>query len=159
MFMLSHIEVLSRNNEYILSLVGHVNLVFSQVIQQVFQELKKQGLKVDFEFSRTTLMDSTILGVFSMFSLDYVQENHSQMPLLNCPQVVKDSFNDLGIEHMFDFQVCDYSSFCAKENLECSKISVDEQRRICIDAHEALIKINLKNKDSFTQVLKALKLN
>jgi anti-anti-sigma factor len=144
-------------------IAGRANFTSSVEFKTLLDELRQRGYEhFVLDLSQCVLMDSTFLGVLAGFGLKLCgvqkQPGCSGLELLNPNSRISELLDTLGIIHLFNIKngsVLTPSG--APTDLPASPAASQEQiTRACLEAHEALMKINPDNVCRFKDVAQFL---
>ena len=142
--------------EIVFFLSGNLCLNDAPVLEQVIRKFSTKRENYSIDCSLLEAMDSTILGLLAMFGLSYLSGKKKNLSLLNCSKKVVNYFISLGLTNLFLFNE---RSFEPHEKLlinESESTSRDRIKRLILEGHKCLIKINPENKKEFEKIFEVL---
>ena len=155
--------LVATNEEYAqVRVIGRGSFSCSQNLRDFYIKIIEYKItKILIDLSECVFMDSTFMGVLAMIGLRGRSKNIS-VEIVNIDDAKKKLLKGLGLEKLFLFshtntdEEVDWESLCnAKSDLQ--KTNQFEQAKVMLEAHEALIKIDRKNKPKFQNVIEYLK--
>jgi anti-anti-sigma factor len=152
--------VAEHNGIYVLKLMGDVRLTLcttiDQFVERMFAAVSCQTVIVD--LTETEGLDSTTLGLLAKMAL-FVRK---QMQIK--PMIVTDNagilrlLNSMGFEQIFDIQCSNKLEAQAIADCELQAETLDEKtaRDKVLQAHQVLMTLNHKNRETFKELVDSL---
>ena len=137
----------------VVKICGRATFVSSVHFKKLFNNLIRQGCeKFTLDLSDCQLMDSTFLGVLVGLSRNFSNSADSIF-LFNPSDQVNDMFDNLGILNFFG-SINDLGLKTDFDSVSCNENLTDktELTRNSLDAHQALMGVNMENKIKFKEV-------
>ncbi|MCC7516662.1 MAG: STAS domain-containing protein [Pseudomonadales bacterium] len=150
--------VAEHNGAYVLKLVGDVRLTVSmsidQFVEKMFSCVSCQSVIVD--LTEAEGLDSTTLGMLAKMAL-FVRKQLQVRPL-----VVTDNDSivrllcSMGFEQIFDIQRSREVCAVAEQELETATLDEKAAREKVLQAHQILMTLNQKNRETFKELVDSL---
>jgi len=147
-----------KDGNYYLRFIGDVRVTFCTTLNTYLEQLFKaddiRSVAVDLRMAAA--VDSTTLGLLAKLAL-YVNRNAKLKPLL----IVEDEsmirlIQSMGLDDIFSLADAFPDQQGALEELELSHADTEMARVKVIDAHRTLMKLNNRNMDAFSDLVKRL---
>jgi len=147
---------------------GRANFQSSVDFKTTLLELWHRGTRrFILDLTHCQLMDSTFLGVMAGLGLKFSKERSpggdglAHIELLNPSTRVRELFDNLGIIHLFSI-ICspetgnELKNLAPVEPTPSAALDRKETTRVCLEAHQLLMKLNEANFNKFKDVTKFL---
>lgn len=147
-----------KDGNYYLRFIGDVRVTFCTTLNTYLEQLFKvddiRSVAVDLRMAAA--VDSTTLGLLAKLAL-YVNRNASLKPLL----IVEDEsmirlIQSMGLDEIFSLASAFPEQQGALGELELSHADTETARGKVIEAHRTLMKLNNKNMEAFSDLVKRL---
>jgi anti-sigma B factor antagonist len=150
-------------DEVWLKVFGRANFTYSVDFKTLVGKLRERGYNnFVLDLSECLLMDSTFLGVLAGLGMKFGQagngNRNGSIELLNPNNRISELLENLGVNQLFDVRKGPPLSVDGEVCLEQGAPSNDKKEltRTCLEAHEALMKVNPANVPRFKDVAKFL---
>ena len=157
-----NLSVLVGKNFACVKIAGRANFSSSPDFKTLLVELTHKGYThFIIDLSECVLMDSTFLGTLAQFGLKLNAAGAAGPPgieLLNCNARVTELLENLGALHLFKtltgaLNLPDDVKTCTPESIHPTH---EQITRTCLEAHQALMKVNPANMARFKDVTQFL---
>ena len=128
-----------------------------QVLDLCTEANEKGEVSIIVDFTNCTHLDSTFLGVLHNLATNSDESDTYTFEIQNLPEVLMGEISELGLTNLL--MHCRPEPLPLPESLqhiEKSDFANEEMGRLCLWAHEALVKADPTNADRFAAVLQAL---
>jgi anti-sigma B factor antagonist len=156
------LSVLVGKNFACVKIAGRANFTFSPGFKALLEKLTRDGCAhFIIDLSECVLMDSTFLGVLAQFGLKMKPSDTSGqtgIELLNPNERVTELLENLGALQLFKIisgaqPLPDEAKACAPEPMNPTQ---EQIKRVCLEAHQALMAVNPENVARFKDVTQFL---
>jgi len=162
----ANVSIWAGDNMAVVRISGRANFQSSVDFKATVLELWHRGTKrFILDLTNCQLMDSTFLGVMAGLGLKFAKESSAAGParieLLNPSGRIRELFDNLGIIHLFTV-LCspepgaDLKNLTPVDQNPCGTLDRKETTRVCLEAHQLLMKLNDANFTKFKDVTKFL---
>ena len=162
----ANVSIWAGDESAVVRITGRANFQSSVDFKATIVELWHRGTKrFILDLTQCQLMDSTFLGVMAGLGLKFSKEASASGParieLLNPSPRIRELFDNLGIIHLFSI-LCspepgkDLKNLTPVEQTTCASADRKETTRVCLEAHQLLMKLNEANFNKFKDVTKFL---
>jgi anti-anti-sigma factor len=156
--MEGRVWVAEHKGTYVLKLVGDVRLnvcsTIDQFVERMFAAVTCQSVVVD--LTETEGLDSTTLGLLAKMAL-FVRKQLQIRPMIvtNDDGILR-LINSMGFEQIFDIQR--FAAIDAVADCELAAATLDEKtaHEKVLQAHQVLMTLNQKNRETFKELVDSL---
>jgi|RhiMethySRZTD1v2_1073278.scaffolds.fasta_scaffold1170002_1 anti-anti-sigma factor len=162
------VSIWAGDETAVIRISGRANFQSSVDFKATLLELWHRGTRrFILDLTQCQLMDSTFLGVMAGLGLKFSKETTpsasgpARIELLNPSARVRDLFDNLGIIHLFSIAClpeagADLKNLSPVEQVSGGGADRKETTRVCLEAHQLLMKLNEGNISKFKDVTKFL---
>lgn len=158
MFMSSgHIEYAGLDGTHIFKLIGEVRatscISLDHLLNKIEQQSGVKGALVD--LTKTTFIDSTVLGILAKLGLKLQQVHHIQAVMLSTNPDITTLANSMGLAQVFVMINCPAET-CCTEVLPEEQADQQEMLHTVLEAHRTLMCLNKNNHNMFQPLVQQL---
>ena len=153
-----HVEYASLNGTHIFKLIGEVRaqscISLDKLLGKIEQQANVIGAIVD--LTKTTFIDSTVLGILAKLGLKLKQAHHIQAVMLSTNPDITTLANSMGLGQVFVIlDYCGDPNVCTLKLME-EHVTHQNMLTTVLDAHQTLMKLNENNQNMFEPLVKPL---
>jgi anti-anti-sigma factor len=159
----ANLSIWAGDETAVVRISGRANFQSSVDFKAAIVELWQRGTRrFILDLTQCQLMDSTFLGVMAGLGLKFSKEtNPACIELLNPSGRIRDLFDNLGIIHLFSIVQTPESEANLKNLAPVEQpcpggADRKQTTRVCLEAHQLLMKLNEANFNKFKDVTKFL---
>jgi anti-anti-sigma factor len=158
MFMSTgHIEYAGLNGTHVFKIIGEVRatscISFDHLLNKIEQQHNVQGALVD--LTKTTFIDSTVLGILAKLGLKLKQFHGIQAVMLTTNPDITTLANSMGLGQVFVMINCSTDT-CCTQVLPDEHADHAEMLHTVLEAHRNLMCLNKSNHNMFQPLVKQL---
>ena len=152
------IEVANQDGVYIIKLSGDVRLNLCSALENYLEAmfLDDQFKTIFIDLSNAVGVDSTTLGQLAKISI-VSQAKFGLLPTIISPREdIMRVLLSMGFDSVFYIIGEEPTNITGLQELTCAQINEEQMRKQVIAAHEILISLNEKNKNTFQELVDCL---
>lgn len=155
---IGRIEYASLNGTHIFKIVGEVRaqtgICLDNLLNKIDQNTKIVGAIVD--LTKTTFIDSTVLGILAKLGLKLKQLHQIQAVMLSTNPDITTLAQSMGLNQVFVIlNYCGNPDVCTKALVE-ENVTHSEMLQTVLEAHKTLMQLNESNHRVFEPLVKQL---
>lgn len=152
-----HIEYAGLNGTHVFKIIGEVRatscISFDHLLDKIEQQENVQGALVD--LTKTTFIDSTVLGILAKLGIKLKQVHGIQAVMLTTNPDITTLANSMGLGQVFVMINCP-SETCCTQVLPDEHADHAEMLHTVLEAHRNLMRLNKSNHNMFQPLVKQL---
>ena len=156
--MEGRVLVAEHSGTYVLKLTGDVRLTLcttiDQFVERMFAAVSCQSVIVD--LTETEGLDSTTLGLLAKMALFVRKEMQIKPMIVTDNDGIVRLLNSMGFEQIFDMQRSDKLAAVADCELQAEALDEKTARSKVLQAHQVLMTLNHKNRETFKELVDSL---
>ena len=155
---IGRIEYASLNGTHIFKIVGEVRaqtgICLDNLLNKIDQNTQIVGAIVD--LTKTTFIDSTVLGILAKLGLKLKQLHQIQAVMLSTNPDITTLAQSMGLNQVFVIlNYCGNPDVCTKALVE-DNVTHGEMLATVLEAHRTLMQLNESNQNMFEPLVKQL---